>query len=73
MTKKKSPRRMKSFEADADVAEMLDKAAKAGATLTSFMNEAVRKQGPGVLRELAETLRKTADELDKSASSDKRS
>lgn len=69
-TKKK--RQMRSFEADADVAEMLEAAVQAGRNLTHIMNAALRKHGPDILGEMAKEMREQADALEKKISSSKR-
>lgn len=56
---------MKSFEADDDVAKMLDDAIAAGAQLKDLVNEALRTYGPEVLAEQVKELRRKADEIEK--------
>ncbi len=65
-------KRMRSFEADPDVAQMLDAAAAGGAVITEIANEALRKYGPEVLKEHIKKLREQADSLEKNISASKR-
>lgn len=65
-------KRMRSFEADPDVAQMLDAAADSGAVITDIANEALRKHGPEILRDYAKKLREKAESIEKSISVCKR-
>ena len=58
-------RRMRSFEADADVARMLDDAVASGATQAEIINSALREHGPEMLRGHAKKLRAAAARLEK--------
>jgi hypothetical protein len=67
----KKRKRMRSFEAAPDVAEMLDKAADSGAVITEITNAALRLYGPDILREHVKKLRDKADAIEKSISEGK--
>lgn len=71
-TKLTKKRDVRTFEPDADVAEMLDAAIAAGGTVRDIINAAIRQSGPGVLRQQADEYRRRADQLERSISSDKR-
>lgn len=58
-------RDMRSFQADEDVAKMLDAAVQAGQTIKDLVNFAVRTHGPTILREMAQEMRDKASELEK--------
>jgi hypothetical protein len=70
--KKSKKRNMRSFEADPDVAQMLDDAVASGAQIKDLTNEALRLYGPGVLAKQVKELRKKADEIEKRISANKR-
>jgi hypothetical protein len=67
-SKKGNKRDIRTFEPDTDVAEMLDLAIESGESLGELVNAAVRKHGPGVLRERVEQLRRAASSLEKKIS-----
>lgn len=66
-TKKKAPRRpnMRSWEADKDVAKMLDDAERLGAVKKEIINKALRKYGPAALREELKRMRQELDEIER--------
>lgn len=63
--KTKIKRDMRSFEADDDVAKMLDAAIAAGQTAKELTNLAIRKHGPEILRGMVKEMREQAAELEK--------
>lgn len=69
---KKSKRDIRTFEAEDDVAKMLDDAISAGAQLKDLVNEALRIHGPEVLAAKVKELRKKADEIEKRIGGGKR-
>lgn len=64
---KKAPQRpnMRSWEADDDVAALLDDAEKLGAIKKEIINKALRKYGPAALREELKRLRHEIDEIER--------
>ncbi len=65
-------KRMRSFEAAPDVAQMLDVAAAGGVVITEVTNAALRKYGPEVIKEHIKKLREQADSLERNISASKR-
>lgn len=64
---KTTKRDIRSFEADKDVAQMLDAAIKAGVIQTKIINEAIRKVGKSVLRQSGEKLIEEADKIERNS------
>ena len=56
---------MRSFEAEDDVAQMLDEAVSSGAILKDLVNAALKRYGPEILAERVKELRKKADAIEK--------
>lgn len=63
--KTKKKRNMHSFEAEADVEKMLAIARDEGAVERQLINEALRKFGPGILKEIAEDYKARASRIEK--------
>lgn len=62
---------MKSFEADEDVAKMLEQIIASGATLRDVVNAAVRAHGPDILKRRIKELRSCAADIEKTISEGK--
>lgn len=65
--KKKAPQRpnMRSWEADEDVAKLLDDAERLGAIKREIINKALRKYGPAALKEELKRMRSELDEIER--------
>lgn len=69
--KSKKKRNIRTFEADKDVAEMIDAAVEAGLTQHEILNEALREAAPAYLAKVAEKFRRKADGLEQKISGPK--
>lgn len=56
-------RNIRTFEADADVDQMLQIAVKSGLKLKEILNRAMREHGKRVIRDLASSHRKALDSI----------